>query len=129
VFDDLHDLLQPRHEVLHVEGAFFEQLDHAVVDSRAGGGNGEAVDPQEDIDYGKRDPLVPIDERMVLNEALEERRRLVDERVVVAGLRAVQRRARCVRRVRRRVRDESGCSRSFLQSMPHRRSFNSGRGA
>lgn len=35
---------------------------------------------------------------------------------------------RCVRRVRRRVRAESGCSINVLQSMPYSRSFNSGRG-
>jgi hypothetical protein len=32
-----------------------------------------AVDSHEDIDHGKRYPLVAIDERMVLNEAFQKR--------------------------------------------------------
>src|ERR1700728_4807416 len=49
-----------------------------------------SVDSQEDVDYRKRDPLVAIYERVILHEALKQGRGLVDQRFVVAGLRAVQ---------------------------------------
>jgi len=49
-----------------------------------------AVDSQENIDHGKRYPLVAVDEWMVLNEAFQERCSFVNEGVVVTGLRSMK---------------------------------------
>ena len=48
----------------------------------------KAVHPEMDVCSGQCGALVPVEERMVLNEALEESRSLRDRIVVVARLRA-----------------------------------------
>jgi hypothetical protein len=77
--------------VLHVEGPIFEELHHVVVDGLRIRSNRKTVDSQKDVDHGKRHPFVAINEGMVLDEAFEQRGSLMDQRVVVAGLRPVQR--------------------------------------
>ena len=85
-----NDLLQPRHEVLHVKGLVREELHDVVVNRLRVRGNRKAVDAQEDIDYGERHPLIAIHKWMVLHEALQKRGGLVNQRVVVTGLRPMQ---------------------------------------
>src|SRR6185312_6132025 len=85
-----NDLLQPRYQMLHVESSFLEELYDVVVNRLRVCGNQMAVDSQKNIDHGKRDPLVAIDEWMVLNEAFHERCSFVNEGVVVTGLRSMK---------------------------------------
>src|SRR3984885_6443481 len=48
------------------------------------------VDAQKDINHGECDALIAIDERMVLDQAFQERRSFVNERIVISGLRTMQ---------------------------------------
>src|SRR5918994_5369987 len=86
----LGDLLQPWHEIFHVKDALVQQTHELVVNGFRAGGNPIAIDSQEDIDNGERRTLVPVDEWMVLNQAFQKCSSLVDDCVVVAGLRTMK---------------------------------------
>lgn len=49
-----------------------------------------AVKSQKDVDHRERRAFVPFDERMALNQALEQRSGLVEDGVVVAGLQTMK---------------------------------------
>ena len=83
-------LLEPWNQMLHVEGALSEELHHEFEDRGRISGNEDSVDAQEDVDHGECHALVAIHERVILNEAFEKRRGLVNNRVVVSGLRSMQ---------------------------------------
>src|SRR5207302_8747576 len=84
------DFLQPGHQVLHMEGSRLDELDHMVVNRLRVCGDRIAVDSQKDVDHSKRNSLVAIHKGMVLKEAFQERGSLVNERVVVTGLRPMK---------------------------------------
>src|SRR5258708_2617372 len=86
----LDDFLQPRYQVLHIEGSRLEELHHVVVNRLRVRGDRIAIDSQKDIHHSKRDPLVAIYEGMVLNEAFQERGGLMNESVVVTCLRPME---------------------------------------
>ena len=76
--------------MFHIQALRLEQLHQGTVDLLRVPGKRIAVDPQEHIGHRKSDSFVAIYERMVLDETLEERRRLMNERVVVTGLRSMK---------------------------------------
>ena len=81
--------------MLHIEGPGLDVFDHPNVNRGRIRSNCVTANSQEDIDDGKGESLVPVDERMVLNEALQQCCGLVNERVVVAGLGTVKGRLEC----------------------------------
>jgi len=76
--------------VLHIEGSRLEELHHVVVNRLRVRGDPITIDAEKDIYHGKRDPLVAIYEGMSLNEAFEKRGGLMNESVVVTGLRSMK---------------------------------------
>ena len=84
------NLLQPRHPMLHVERMCFEELNHVPVDIDRSRVNAMAVDSQKYVNHGEGNTLVAIDERVILNEAFDESGSLMNDRIVVAGLRSMQ---------------------------------------
>ena len=74
--------------MLHVEGPSFEEGHDEGVNLTRRCFDLVPVDSQENIHDCERNTLVAVYERMVLHQAFEERSRLVNDRVVVARLRA-----------------------------------------
>src|SRR5580704_12403370 len=74
-----------------IERSLLHQTDQMLVDRLRIRDDRIAIDSQKHIDDGERHPLVTIDERVVLNETFQQRGRLMNERVVVPGLRSIQR--------------------------------------
>src|SRR5882762_1525707 len=85
-----HGVLQPRHQMLNVEAAFIEELHEIVVDYVRIRSDRVAVDSEKDIGHGERHSLVSVHERVVLNEAFQKCGSLVNDRFVVARLRAMK---------------------------------------
>ena len=67
-----------------------EEAHQGIVDRFRVRGDRVPINSQKDIDNRERHSFVAIHERVVLNEAFQKCRSLVNDRVVIAGLGAVK---------------------------------------